>query len=156
MQTHKCSLLRESVFSYRVQRASLWVGGSEQSLGGGQRGLRWGVHLGVSMLPCETMCIVLAVCVFASAVFAPTLMKGFHRSHHGKDCSHFTKECNPKTQYIACYACVIKVEVVFVSFNCLGTAIKESVGETAAYRWPTRIDYLSAAVYVSLSLGAKS
>lgn len=32
----------------------------------------------------------------------------------------------------------------------------ESVVETAVYRWPIRIDYLFAAVYLSLSRGAKS
>lgn len=98
-----------------------------RAFGGGTEGPPVGGYLGITMLPCETMCIVLVVCVFASAVFAPTLMKGFLQSHHGKDCSHFTKECSPKTQYIACYACVIKVEVtlkLFVCFNCLGTGIK--------------------------------
>lgn len=86
-------------------------GAVNRALGGKEGPPVGGVHLGVTMLPCETMCIVLVVCVFASAVFAPTLMEGFLQSHHGKDCSHFTKQCNPKTQYIACYACVIKVEV---------------------------------------------
>lgn len=41
------------------------------------------------------MRIVLVVCVLASAVFAPGLMKGFLRNHHGKEHStneHRTKE----------------------------------------------------------------
>lgn len=56
-------------------------------------GTSGGVHHLVAMLPCEVgPCVLLVVCVFASAVFA-VFDGGFLWSHHGKD-KHFIKECN--------------------------------------------------------------
>lgn len=61
------------MFSFIVQHAPL-CGAVD---GGGVSGGSSGVHRGVAMLPCEVgPCVVLVVCVFASAVFAP-LMKNF-------------------------------------------------------------------------------